>query len=159
MRAKVLIRREWGLTEFDKMMAASAERRFIAKKHVVAKVQAEFDKQHAWDMATEAERRAMATAARHCIEYTPAFTVALMACAMAGYEFEWLAEKSRRGYLLRGDRRFGRAKVWALMRLHGLSLPEIAHVFGTSHSSVWDVLRDLPEPVVPAKVVRFGSAA
>lgn len=147
------------MTDHDTLIAHSAEKKFLRIRHVVAKVQKEFDDLHAWDMATDVQRRAMTTAEKHGIDYTPAFNIAMMACAMAGYEFEWLAEKSRRGHLLRGDRCFGRAKVWALMRLHGLSLPEIAHVFGTSHSSVWDVLRDLPEPVVPAKVVRFGSAA
>lgn len=159
MRAKVLIRREWGLTESDKIMAASAERRFMARKHIVAQVQREFDVKHARATASESQRRAMIAAERNGTEYKPAFNIALMACAMAGYEFDWLVEKTRRGFLIRGNRSAARAKVYGQMRLHGLSYPEIAHVFGTSHTTVLDAMHDLPEMPVPATVVRFGSAA
>lgn len=159
MRAKRLIGRKWRLTESDNIMAASAERRFMARKHIVAQVQREFDVKHARATATESQRRAMIAAERNGTEYTPAFNIALMACAMAGYEFDWLVEKTRRGFLIRGNRSAARAKVYALMRLHGLSFPEIAHVFGTVHSSVIEALSNLPEMPVPATVVRFGSAA
>lgn len=159
MRAKRPMGRKWRLTETDNIMAASAERRFMARKHIVAQVQREFDVKHARATATESQRRAMMAAERTGTEYTPAFNIALMACANAGYEFDWLVEKTRRGFLIRGSRSAARAKVYALMRLHGLSLPEIAHVFGTCHSSVIKALSHQPEMPVPASVVRFGSAA
>ena len=64
------------------------------------------------------------------------------ACCTVGVSYEWLAERSTLGNLMRGhDRIRKRTEVFRLLRMRGYSYPEIGLAFQTNASTVQTALK------------------